>query len=105
MIRVTFLIFSLFFVQETNARNLTDREAERETLQKQYDQACEEAREKKLKPMRQEGIKECIAKEKKKEYCEKFYSTLGNATYSRPPMFYYLPECKKALKYKRSYRQ
>lgn len=106
MIRIIFYIFSLFIILEVHASNLS----EREVIQKLYDHACEAAREKKLKPLRQEAIKDCVTNKKlEHKYCEKFYSTFGDARYvkngMRPPMFSYLPECEKALKYKRSYRQ
>ena len=65
-------------------------------------QRCEQAREAKIAPLRQEAIDECIAtntrRQDVKEYCERFYSDFGQggrtaSGHFRQPMFNDLPEC------------
>ena len=66
-------------------------------------QRCEQAREAKIAPMRQEAIEECMKNNTRrrdvKEYCERFYSDFGQggrtaSGHFRQPMFNDLPECK-----------
>jgi type III secretory pathway component EscR len=106
--KVIFLILTLFVVFNVHA----DDQTEREKKQVEYDQACEQAREKELKPLREKYVEECVNNEgwtKDREQCENFYSDYGSATHSRhgvgSAMFYDLPECKQAFDYKESYRQ
>lgn len=60
---------------------------------------CENAREARLKPLREAEIERCKAgKRNDPAYCERFYSDLGNATRRpngtmTPRMFDDLPEC------------
>lgn len=65
-------------------------------------QRCEQAREAKIAPLRQEAIDECVARESRRrdvqEYCERFYSDFGQggrtaSGHFRQPMFNDLPEC------------
>ena len=65
-------------------------------------QRCEQAREAKIAPLRQEAIDECIASESRRRdvqaYCERFYSDFGQggrtaSGHFRQPMFNDLPEC------------
>ena len=80
------------------------------TTQAELDKRCELAREKKLKPMREKLIEECVTeKRKEREYCTNFYSTYGDAIHHangrvQPRMFHDLPECLKAFESSRSYR-
>ena len=63
---------------------------------------CEQAREAKIAPLRQEAIEECIASESRRRdveaWCERFYSDFGQggrtaSGHFRQPMFNDLPEC------------
>ena len=68
-------------------------------------QRCEEAREKKLAPLREKAIEECIQQRKNnrgssdpREECEQFYSDFGQGMATKEagfkqPMFSDLPEC------------
>ena len=78
-------------------------EIDRVTKQKELDNACEVAREKKLTPLRERYIEECVDKWKKdRAYCERFYSDYGARMGNRPPLFYDLPECVAAFEYRNS---
>ena len=68
----------------------------------QLQQRCEQAREAKIAPLRQEAIEECVARESRRrdvqEHCERFYSDFGQggrtaSGHFRQPMFNDLPEC------------
>jgi len=66
-------------------------------------QICEEARERLLKPLREEKIEQCASEKRKtREDCERFYSSFGDATlhqrYYLPRMFDNIPECVAARK-------
>ena len=63
---------------------------------------CDQAREAKIAPLRQEAIEECITSNPRRrdvnEYCERFYSDFGQggrtaSGHFRQPMFNDLPEC------------
>lgn len=66
---------------------------------KELKEQCEEAREARIAPLRDEAIKECIAKGvKTPEECERFYADYGNAGATqtggfRQRMFHNVPEC------------
>ena len=72
--------------------------------QSQLDQACENAREQKLAPMREDYIEECIVKKQRPDRasCERFYTDFGAQSGSRAPLFYDLPECVEAFEHKRN---
>jgi len=78
--------------------------------QAELDQQCEMAREKKLKPLREKLIEECVTEKRKdKDWCTSFYSTYGDQIHHangvvQPRMFNDLPECLKAFENSRSYR-
>ena len=100
---ITLVLFLSFAV---SASSLTDRE----TLQKKHDSACEKARTNIIENHETKFINECIGKGIGNEsYCKRFYSDYGNtilnALGSRTSFFYDLPECVKAFKFKKSYRQ
>lgn len=81
-------------------------EADRVRKQQQLDEACEVARENKLQPLRQQYVQECVEKSyRDKAHCERFYSDYGARTGNRAPLFYDLPECMEAFRYRKSYRQ
>ena len=65
-------------------------------------QRCDNAREEKIAPLRQEAIEECLTSNPRRrdvaEFCERFYSDFGQGGvtqtgHRRQPMFNDLPEC------------
>lgn len=65
-------------------------------------QRCNQARELKIAPLREDAIEECITSNPRRrnadEYCERFYSDFGQggrteSGHFRQPMFNDLPEC------------
>ena len=86
---------------------ITAAQAEdRAVKQKQLDQACEAARERKLAPEKAQYIEECVAKQRRdRAYCERFYSDYGARSGNRAPLYYDLPECVEAFEYGKSYRK
>ena len=78
--------------------------------QAELDKQCEMARERKLKPMREKLIEECVTEKRKdRDYCTRFYATYGDQIHHangvvQPRMFHDLPECLKAFENSRSYR-
>ena len=79
----------------------------RDQKQAELDAACEVAREKKLAPMRQQFVEECVKNEERpdRKSCEIFYSDFGSASRRRAPLFYDLPECVEAFEFLNSVRQ
>jgi hypothetical protein len=84
----TFILFTSAFAQDSSLQQLEQR--------------CEQAREEKIAPLRQQAIDECLASNKRKrdivEYCENFYRDYGAAGKTesggfRQRMFNDLPEC------------
>ena len=93
--RALFLVPALMFQIVANAGS---------QQQSQLDQACENAREQKLAPLREHYIEECVAKNQRPDRasCERFYADFGAQSGSRAPLFYDLPECVEAFEYKRN---
>lgn len=65
-------------------------------------QRCDQAREVKIAPLREDAIEECMTSNPRRrnveEYCERFYSDFGQggrteSGHFRQPMFNDLPEC------------
>ncbi len=86
-------VFTAFLVSSATAEGLSLQELQ---------QRCEQAREAKIAPLRQEAIEECIARESRRRdvqaYCERFYSDFGQggrtaSGHFQQPMFNDLPEC------------
>ena len=66
--------------------------------QAKLDAACEEAREKKLVPLRQQLTADCIAEGKKdRKQCEADYANHNGRMGNNQLPFYDLPECTKAF--------
>ena len=80
-----------------------DREAEQARL----DALCEEAREKKLAPMREEFVEECVREghQRDRQACVDFYADFGAQSGNRAPLFYDLPECVEAFDFQNSQRR
>ena len=84
------------------ALSLTSTAIAQDPSLQELQQRCEQAREAKIAPLRQEAIEECITSNPRrrdvKEYCERFYSDFGQggrtaSGHFRQPMFNDLPEC------------
>jgi hypothetical protein len=80
---------------------------DREQQQARLDAACETAREKKLAPLRKQFVEQCVRDKEQPDRaaCESFYSDYGARSGDRAPLFYDLPECKRAFEYQNSQRQ
>jgi hypothetical protein len=78
----------------------------REQKQARLDAACETAREKKLGPMREKLVDECVTNREfpSREECARFYADYGGRAGNRAPLFYDLPECVAAFDYQQSAR-
>lgn len=78
----------------------------REQKQAELDNACELARETKLKPIREGFVEECVTNKEKpsREHCERFYADYGNRMGGRAPLFLDLPECDAAFEFNKSDR-
>jgi hypothetical protein len=79
----------------------------RDQKQAELDAACEAAREKKLAPMREQYIEECVknGEQPDRRSCEVFYSDFGAQSGNRAPLFYDLPECVEAFDFQNSQRR
>lgn len=100
------LALTYFFVLMFSVSNLQANEEARVRKQNELDKTCETAREKKLVPLRQQFIVECVEEqEKERAYCIRLYNDYGAKAGNRAPLFYDLPECVAAFEYQRSYRQ
>lgn len=81
--------------------------ADTEAAVQALEQKCEQAREAKLKPLRDAEIAKCKNEQGKDPgYCERYWSDFGNAMRlpngtMRPRMFHDLPECVTALEARR----
>lgn len=82
-------------------------DSEREQKQAELDAACEAAREKKLAPLREQMVKQCVHNKEQPDRaaCEAYYSDYGAKAGNRAPLFYDLPECVKAFEYQTSERE
>ena len=76
---------------------------------KELDRICEDARERKIAPLRAAAIEECqmTSQRDDPEYCGRFYATFGEAVRlsngaTRPRMFNELPECVQAEQERRN---
>ena len=74
----------------------------RQEKQARLDRACEDARERVLKPLVAEYIEECITNKERpnREECEIYYANYGAQSGRKAPLFYDLPECVIAFDYK-----
>ena len=84
-----------------------ETEEDRKAKQAQLDAICEQARQRKIAPLRSKMVKECVENEQRPDRasCERFYANYGERTGAQEPLFYDLPECVKAPDYRTSYRQ
>lgn len=71
--------------------------------QAELDAACEQAREKKLVPLRKQKIADCVAEGKMdRKQCEAEYANYDGRVGNRQLPFYDLPECEEAFQNRRS---
>lgn len=70
--------------------------------QADLDAQCQAAREAKLAPERQAAIDECVREEQKQDpaACERFHRDYGERMGHRPALYYDLPECVAATKFR-----
>ncbi len=89
------------------AGHAIETEEERKAKQAELDAICEEARQKKIIPLRAQFVEECVEKEQRPDRasCERFYADYGERAGKRVPLFYDLPECVRAHEYRSSYRR
>ncbi|MDH3901750.1 MAG: hypothetical protein OEU84_00540 [Xanthomonadales bacterium] len=73
----------------------------REDKQARLDAACEVERQKKIAPIRQQVIEECVASKElsDRKECERFYADYGERTGRKAALFYELPECVTAFEF------
>ena len=73
----------------------------RENKQARLDAACEVERQKKIAPMRQQVVQDCVANKEfpSRKECERFYAAYGERTGRKAPLFYDLPECVTAFNF------
>lgn len=98
-----FMIMLIFIITSVDA--VADRNRDQE--QARLDAVCEQAREKKLAPMRAQFVEECVENEHQRDRkaCENFYADFGAQSGNRAPLFFDLPECVEAFEYQNSQRQ
>lgn len=78
-----------------------ESEADRNQKQMELDNKCEDARQIALAPLKQNIFQECLDKKKDKLVCKNEADEYNGGRANRGPMFYNLPECEKAFKYKK----
>ncbi len=101
------LLFVTMVMLGAATGNAVETERDRKAKQAELDAICEQARQRKIAPLREKVIRECVDKEQRPDRasCERFYADYGERTGSQDPLFYDLPECVEAHEYRRSYRQ
>ena len=69
--------------------------------QADLDRLCEEARDRKLAPIRVKIFDECLEKKQgDKAYCQRYADGYNGNRIGGAPRFYELPECEAAFKYR-----
>lgn len=98
-----FLTFAVCFIAVTDV--LADRN--RDAKQAELDAICEQAREEKLAPMREQFVEDCVKNKEQPDRaaCEVFYADFGAQSGRRAPLFYDLPECVEAFDFQNSQRR
>ena len=99
------LVIALGAVATTGLAQST-KEKERLARQADLDAACESARQKAIAAARTKYVEECVAKKQRPDRpaCERFYADYGQSSATGAPLFYDLPECEAAHRYRTSYR-
>jgi hypothetical protein len=102
--RATIVVFIVLAIASCGGIVLAADEADVAALQLK----CEQAREARLKPMRDAEVAKCKAdRSRDPEYCDRFWKDLGDATRlpngaMKPRLFDDLPQCVAAAKAKRT---
>jgi len=100
---------TVFLASAVCVTAMTDALADRnrDAKQAELDAVCEQAREVKLAPMREQFVEECVEKKQQRDRaaCERFYADFGAQSGRRAPLFYDLPECVEAFEFQNSQRQ
>ena len=80
---------------------------DRDEKQAELDAICEEARQEKLTPMREQYVETCVknGEQRSREACERFYADFGAQSGGRAPLYFDLPECVEAFDFQNSQRQ
>ena len=78
---------------------------EQRATQSELDAACETARQKSIAAGRAREVERCLKENDApdRESCEDIYRYYGEKAGKRPALFYDLPECKAAHKFRNSY--
>ena len=100
-------LFVATLILTFSALVLADRQGkETDARQAELDALCEAARQKKITVERARLVDECVEKKQRSDRaaCERFYADYGARSGNRPPLFYDLPECEEAHKFRTSYR-
>lgn len=105
MSRLTLITSTVLVLLLASTDGMADRN--RDQKQAELDAACEAARQKKLAPMREQYIEECVknGEQPDRRSCEVFYSDFGAQSGNRAPLFYDLPECVEAFDFQNSQRR
>ncbi len=110
MLNIKIVQIILFFLSIASTAAVAVDKADLNKLKKR----CEDAREKKIAPLRQAAIKECAAKDRNtrdaQEKCERFYVDYGAGAHyksggHRERMFNDLPECLKFYEAEKAYKK
>jgi len=91
----------LFIVMVSTLISPAPAKESREEKQAGLDAACEEARQKKLVPLRKKYIAECVSNREltSLEECQRFYADYGERMGGRAPLYYDLPACVTAFEF------
>lgn len=101
------VLLALLYLAQPRLAAADDKPAAENEV-KELEARCEQAREAKLKPLRDAEIAKCQAgKRNDPDYCERFWRDLGAATRLpngavKPRMFDDLPQCVAAFKARRA---
>ena len=96
----------LFFVMISILISPALAKESREEKQARLDAVCEVERQKKLVPMRDEYIGECVTNKElpSKEECETFYADYGERMGRHAPLYFDLPPCVTAFEFQQGVR-
>ena len=91
---LSFVLISLLISPALAKESRVDKQA-------RLDAACEVERQKKIAPMRQQVVEECVTNKEfpNRSECERFYADYGERTGRKAPLFYDLPECVTAFEF------
>lgn len=79
-------------------------EKERRDTQLKLDLKCEQARDRKLYPMRLKIFEECMAKRDSEAHCDAYAGSYNGERVNGAPRYYDLPECETAFEFRKTHR-